>query len=387
MWDAQDACPMEKLGHIRVEGFRSIRELELELGDVTILIGANGSGKSNFVSFFNMLNFMLNESLQVYVGRRGGGASILHYGPKKTPVMRAELKFVGDAGTSEYGFTTAFASPDGLLFADEHVRFQRSDATQPYEQQLGAGHFETKLLAVSKEQDHSVRRQVARVFVSRLKELKVYHFHDTSEYAYIRMLQDVYRNRELLTNGGNLAAFLYMLQETKPQHFEQILSTVRLAVPYLNKFVLEPDRLDPKKIQLRWRDNHSDYEFGPHQLSDGSLRAIAMITALSQPEEMLPSVIFIDEPELGLHPAAIGIIANLVQEVSSKRQIVIATQSPRFLSEFTPDQVVVVQRNEDSKGFGESKYQRLSTNDLSAWLEDYDLGELYEKNVTGGWPQ
>lgn len=218
-------------------------------------------------------------------------------------------------------------------------------------------------------------------------ELQVYHFHDTSDTAYVRMPQDIARNRGLLSNGGNLAAFLYMLQETKPHHFQRILSLVHLAVPDLKKLILEPELLNPGKVQLRWRDSNPDYEFGPHQLSDGSLRAIALITALLQPEEWLPSVIFIDEPELGLHPAAIGIIASLVQEVSSKRQVVIATQSPRFLSHFSPDEVVVVQRAEDPTGYGESTYQRLSMDGLSAWLEDYDLGELFEKNVMGGWPQ
>lgn len=379
---------MERLRRIQVEGFRSIRALDLELGNVTILLGANGAGKSNFIGFFQMLNNMLSESLQVYVGRRGGGSSILHYGPKKTPVLRASLEFESESATSEYGFALAFASPDGLLFTNEHVGFKRRDADRPFINDLGAGHLETKLIvAAKKRMDEYGRREFASFFVDRLKDLQIYHFHDTSETASIRMSQDISRNRSLLSNGGNLASILYMLRETRPQHFDRIFSLVRLAVPYIKGFILEPDLLDPRRIQLRWRDKNPDYEFGPHQLSDGSLRAIAMITALAQPEEMLPSVVFMDEPELGLHPSAIGIIADLVQEVSLKRQVVIATQSPRFLSKFSPEQVVVVERNEDRQGFGESSYRRLSTEDLSLWLEDYDLGELFEKNVTGGWPQ
>lgn len=378
---------MEKLKRIRVEGFRSFRDVDVEFGNVTVLIGANGSGKSNFISFFQLLNFMLSESLQLYVGRRGGATALLHYGPRKSPVLQAELEFVSDQGKSEYGFSLAFASPDGLLFTDEHVGFQTSNAPNPFKRLLGAGHLETKLLAISRKQDMSVERRVAGVFVHRLKELQVYHFHDTSEASFIRTSQDVARNRELLSHGGNLAAFLYMLQQTKPQHFERILRTIQLIVPYLHKLVLEPDRLDPRKILLRWSDKSLEYEFGPHQLSDGSLRAIAMVTALLQPEELLPGVIFIDEPELGLHPSAIGIIASLVREVSSKRQVIIATQSPGFLAHFSPEEVIVVERREDNRGFGESTCKRLSKEDLSAWLEEFNLGELYERNVTGGWPQ
>lgn len=377
----------EKLRRARVEGFRSIRHLDLELGDLTVLIGANGSGKSNFIGFFTLMSFMLSESLQVYVGRRGGGSSILHYGPKRTPLLKAELEFAGDAGVSQYGLVMAFATPDGLLFTDEHVRFQRLGETTWFDKTLDVGGRETKLLAVSRVRTHSTARQVARIFVNRLKELQVYHFHDTSEHAYIRTLQDLDRNRDLMTNGGNLAAFLYMLRETKPRHYEHILSTVRLVVPFLRDLILEPDRLNPTRIQLRWRDDESEYEFGPHQFSDGSLRAIALVTALMQPDELLPSVILIDEPELGLHPAAMGVIADLIKEVSEKRQVVIATQSPPLLSAFSPDQVIVAERRTYENGFGESIYRRLSSDELSLWLQDFNLGELYEKNVTGGWPQ
>lgn len=378
---------METLTRLRIQGFRSIRDLDLPLGMLTVLIGANGSGKSNFIGFFNMLGYMLTESLQVYVGRRGGGSSILHYGPKRTPVMSAELEFKGESGTSSYGFTMAFASPDSLLFTDEHVGFQYPDKNRPYEGPLGAGHFETKLTAMAKDRATSESRKVARIFVNRLRELRVYHFHDTSEGAYIRTQQDLERNRSLMSNGGNLAAFLYLLQESKPHHFAQIIETVRLAVPYLKSLILEPDRLSARNIQLRWTDDNPDYEFGAHQLSDGSLRAIALITALLQPDEMLPSVIFIDEPELGLHPAAIGVVASLIKSLSSKRQVIVATQSPRFLAEFSPDDVVVAERKERPGGYGESTYRRLVSDDLLDWLEDYDLGDLYEKNVTGGWPK
>jgi len=384
-----NAVAMEKLKRVQVSGFKSIRELDLELGDLTVLIGANGSGKSNFVDFFNMLSFMLTESLQLYVGRHGGGSSILHYGPKRSPILRAELDFLDDRGTSEYGFTLAFASPDGLLFTDEHLGFRYVERVKPFEAVLGAGHFEAKLVDLGRNpgQMGATARKVSRVFVTRLRELRVYHFHDTSEQAYIRTKQDIDRNRDLMSNGGNLASFLHMLGYAWPHHYERIITTIRVAVPFLQGVVLEPDRIDPSRVQLRWTDRNPDYEFGPHQLSDGSLRAIALITALMQPDDLLPSVIFIDEPELGLHPSAVGLIGSLIKAVSAKRQVVVATQSPRLLAEFSPEDVVVVERHEDEKGYGESKFKRLTREELGAWLDDYDLGALYEMNVTGGGPQ
>jgi predicted ATPase len=378
---------MEKLTHLKVSGFRSLRSIDTPLGDLTVLIGANGSGKSNFVALFNMLSFMLSGSLQLYIGRKGGGSSILHYGPKVTPVLDVDLAFEDPTGQSRYGFSMAFASPDRLIFTDERVSFLTQGKATPYTETLGSAQTESRLIDKAALPDHSTSRQVARVFSNRLKELQVYHFHDTSETSFIRTSQDLHRNRALMSAGGNLAAFLYMLRQSRPAHYERILSTVRLVVPYLHDLVLEPDQLNAGRIQLRWRDRNPQYEFGPHQLSDGSLRAIALITALLQPDELMPAVIVIDEPELGLHPNAVATIAQLIKAASAKRQVIVATQSPKLVSAFEPEDIVVVERQEDEKGLGYSTLQRLSKESLGTWLEQYDLGQLYDMNVTGGGPQ
>jgi len=378
---------MEKLTHLKVSGFRSLRSIDTRLGDLTVLIGANGSGKSNFVALFNMLSFMLSGSLQLYIGRKGGGSSILHYGPKFTPALEVDLTFEDLTGQSQYGFSMAFASPDRLIFTNEQVSFQKRGNNTPYTESLGSAQTESRLIEKAALPDPSTSQQVARIFIKRLKELQVYHFHDTSENSFIRTSQDLHRNRALLSTGGNLAAFLYMLRQSRPAHYERILSTVRLVVPYLRDFVLEPDPLNTGRIHLRWRDGNPQYEFGSHQLSDGSLRAIALITALMQPDDLMPAVIVIDEPELGLHPGAVAIIAQLIKAASAKRQVVVATQSPRLVSAFEPEDVAVVERQEDDKGLGFSTLQRLSKDALGTWLDQYDLGQLYEMNVTGGGPQ
>jgi predicted ATPase len=377
---------MDKLKRLKVQGFRSIRDQTVEFSDLTVLIGANGAGKSNLIALFNMLNFILSESLQIYVGRKGGGSSILHYGQKKTPTMSVDLEFEGKS-VSHYGFVLAFAAPDRVLFTDEYVTFQRPQEASPFSRNLGVGQLETNLLMLSRNVDDRVARDVALQFVKRLRELQVYHFHDTSDEAHIRGGQQLDRNRFLMSTGGNLASFLYMLQTSRPEHFQRIVESIRVAIPFLKEFHLEPNRLDPSTILLRWRDRNPDYEFGPHQLSDGSLRAIALITALLQPEEFMPGLMLIDEPELGLHPSAIGLVASLIQAAAQKRQVVVATQSSRFLDEFAPKDVVVVEREEDDRGYGESVFRRLSKAELGDWLNDYDLGTLYEMQVTGGGPQ
>lgn len=370
--------PPARLSRLSISGFRSIAELDLELRPLTVLIGSNGSGKSNLIAFFNLLSALISGRLEAYVASRGGASSILHYGPKITPSLRGQLVF-DDAAM--YEFVLSFAMGDRLIVEDSAG---------------SAGALSHERLTFTLDQSESNLRHVAALpdapaglttqLLRRLEALRVYHFHDTSESARIRVTQDVGDNRYLRQHGDNLAAFLYMLRRDRPNHYENILSTVRLAVPFLQDFVLEPDPFRPS-IQLRWRDHSVDGEFGPHQLSDGSLRAIALITALLQPEELMPSLFIIDEPELGLHPAAIATVAQLIQAVSLKRQVIIATQSSRLIAGFAPEDVVVVERDIDDRGHGSSTFQRLSKEALGGWLEDYDLGQLYDMGVTGGGPQ
>ena len=380
------ATDKEKLSHVHIEGFKSIRELDIDLGNLTVLIGANGSGKSNFVQFFQMLNFMLSGNLQNFIGRKGGGQSLLHYGAKKTRAMDTSLAFQGADGWSRYEFSLSFAVPESLLFTNEQVVFQKLDAVMPFQRQLGSGHKETLLIDLATE-NSGVGSKVAQIFQKRLRAVQVYHFHDTTDEAYIRTRQDIDRNRFLMGDGANLAAFLYMLRGKWPDHYKRILATVQRVVPYLKDFILDPGPSRySRPIMLEWSDRSGE-EFGPHQLSDGSLRAVALITALMQPEELLPSVILIDEPELGLHPSAVGLISTLLQTTSLKTQVIVATQSPQLLENMTPEQVVVVERRELDNGRGESTFKRLNSDELAMWLEDYSLSELFEKNVTGGWPQ
>jgi len=377
----------ERFRRLTLEGFRSIRSLDLELGDITILVGANGSGKSNLISFFQLLQAALSENLRVHVGRKGGGSALLHYGIRHTQTMRASLEFTGpeEGGRSVYAFALAHAAPDSLLYTEETVILE--NLLGQLEQRLEAGHPESRVVAKASHADDAMVGKVCEVFHQLLYNLRVYHFHDTSDRSVIRASQELQDNQFLAADGANLAAFLYRLQEAQPGHYRRIVNTVRLAIPYFQDFALRPEALNPERIQLRWRDHDPDFELGTNHLSDGSLRAIALITALQQPEELLPSIILIDEPELGLHPSAVSLIASLIREVSSKRQVLVATQSPRLLSEFQPDEVVVTERVENAAGQGESQFHRLSREELGDWLKTYSLGSLYEMNVTGGGPQ
>ena len=214
-----------------------------------------------------------------------------------------------------------------------------------------------------------------------LDRFRVYHFHDTSPTAPIKRTADLHDNRHLREDGSNLAAFLYRLRRKEEESYRMIVRTVRLVAPFFEDFVLEPQALNEDKIRLEWRHRGSDAYFDASSLSDGSLRFIALATLLLQPTELKPHVILLDEPELGLHPYAITLFGSLVRQCSLKRQVVIATQSPTLLDHFEPEDVLVADRVD-----GRTELKRLDGDRLITWLEDYSLGQLWEKNEIGGRP-
>ncbi|MDH4225841.1 MAG: AAA family ATPase [Deltaproteobacteria bacterium] len=361
---------------IHIQGFRSIKEATVELDSLNILIGQNGAGKSNFVAVFKMLNEMMGERLQEYIGKTGRAQSLLHFGPKTTPHLEARLEFTLGKVVDTYSMRLAHAAGDTLIFTEETLSFHTKGFRQPKTDSLGAGHLETGLRDRNRRDTPTIG-----VFRKILNSCRVYHFHDTSATAGVRQHCYVDDNRWLMPDGGNLAAMLLRLREEDGgKAYQRIGSTIRLIAPFFGDFVLEPAGLK-RELLLNWRTKDSDQVFGPHQLSDGTLRAICLVTLLLQPEALLGGLLIVDEPELGLHPYALNIIASLFKKASHHSQILITTQSPTFLDHFDPEQIIVV----DLAG-KESKFTRPGPEHLAEWLKEYSLGEIWEKNVIGGGP-
>jgi predicted ATPase len=351
--------------------------MDLELHALNILIGANGAGKSNLVSFFKMLNEMMGGRLQQYVGTSGRAQSLLHYGSKVTPQIEARLEFEVDNGTDTYTMRLFHAAGDSLVFADETLSFHGTGFTAPRVASLGAGHQETRVT-----ESAEAGEATARTLRYLLNSCRVYHFHDTSATAGVRQYCYVGDNRLLMPDARNLAALLYRLRnDNSAAAYRPIVTTVRMIAPFFDDFDLEPTGPGKKEIILNWREKGSDQVFGPHQLSDGTLRTICLVTLLLQPASELPGLIVVDEPELGLHPYALSVLASLFNKVSHHTQVLISTQSSTFLDNFDAEDIVVVNRQGK-----ESTFARPVAATLEAWLEDYGLGEVWEKNVIGGGP-
>ncbi|QAT82712.1 DNA replication and repair protein RecF [Corallococcus coralloides] len=368
---------------IHVEGFRSLQNVDLEPGRVTVLIGANGAGKSNLLSLLRMVALMRTQSLRRYVGEAGGASALLHYGPKLTKALNIRLEFEQKTATNAYSARLGYAAGDTLLFLDEAVEHRRAGSDVTQLTSLGAGHKESILEEAAGEQGDPTAKAV-RWWLSKTN---FFHFHDTSFAAPLRQNSRQEDVRFLHSDGSNLAAYLRSLaiseEPARQAAWRRISQLVRRVAPFIKS--LQPTLVDPanpetSSVRLDWVDER-DQLFGPHHLSDGTLRCIALFTALGQPVDSLPAFLSIDEPELGLHPAALGILASLVRSTSTHAQILLATQSPALLDLFEPQEVVVTERAQ-----GATTFRRLDPERLKGWLEDYSLSELYDKNVLGGRP-
>ena len=366
---------MPRLQNVIVRGFRSIKEIDLELRPLNVCIGANGAGKSNLIEFFKMINEMMGGRLQQYIATTGRATANLHFGPKVTPQLEAELKFEAERGTDTYYMRLFYAARDSLIFADETLSFQAVGFDSPRQQSLGAGHQES-LVREFVEDEPLIN--TLRNFLNRCR---VFHFHDTSQTARIRGHCYVGNDRWLMPDAANLAAVLYRLKFSNETTYRRIVRNVAQIAPFFLDFDLEPSGPNGADILLNWRHRESDLIFGPHQLSDGTLRAICLIALLQQPVDDLPYLIVVDEPELGLHPHALELVAALFHAVSEHVQVLVSTQSSRFVDSFDPEDIVVVERRGEA-----TNIERPTTGVLDAWLEEYSLGEVWEKNVIGGSP-
>jgi predicted ATPase len=369
----------DALEKLTIKGFKSIQSLEdFELRPLNVLIGGNGAGKSNFIDFFRLLRAMMelslphlqNSSLKTYIADGGGSDDFLFNGPKVTSHIEAELYF----GMNGYRFKLVPTANETFVINDE-ARYYNKGTSGWWE--MGSGHTTPKLLQERQERGVAGRSSVASYVYDAIALWKIYHFHDTSSLAPMRRSESVDDYDYLRFNAANIAPFLLELKRNEAETYEQIIESVRLVTPFFKDFILRPNKQD--KVRLRWRQKGSDYPLKPYHLSDGTIRFICLATALLQPDP--PSTIIIDEPELGLHPYAIEILAELIRATSKRTQIIISTQSPALVDCFEPEDVIVVNRK-----IGASCFKRLDAKQLSTWLKDYSLGDLWRKNVVAGGP-
>ena len=373
---------MNAIDSVRITGFRSLANVEIEqMPRLAVLIGANGSGKSNFIRFFEMMSWMLrSRKLGEFVQKHGGADDQLFGGRNTSPRMEATITMRTDQGRNDYRFALVHAHPDRLVFTEEAFRFSREGlGTEADWQHLGSTHTEANLVEAAQSPDYAeVNQTTAWVIVNLLRSCSVYQFHDTSDGSNFKTRWDAEDCHYLRSDGGNLASILLRLERQDIRRFETICRHVGRVLPVFDRFQIEESY---GKASLRWTANWTDKTFGAHLTSDGSLRLFALTTLLNLPPEMLPDVLLLDEPELGLHPAGIALIGDMIRALSNERQVIVATQSPLLVDAFSLDEIVVLELRD-----GRTEVRQLDKNEYENWLEEYTTGELWQKNLLGGRP-
>lgn len=339
------------LHRIIIDGYKSIKHIDLSLRPINIFIGSNGVGKTNFISFFRLVNNIYEQRLQNYT-MQNRAESLLHYGLKHTKLIKGSLQFTDNT----YSFTLQPRDNGSMFLAEESDGIYRIE-NEP-ESHIKDSETDGKDLGC----------------------FRIYHFHDTSTGSPLRSDADINDNRMLKADGGNLPAFLYLMQQKYPKTLKRIEMTVRSVMPYFERFDLQPLPFGDK-INLVWNDvNSPDKYFSANDLSDGSIRFMALATLLMQP--VLPKVIIIDEPELGLHPVAIIKLSGLIKSAAARGcQIIVSTQSVNLISNFEAENIITVDRNN-----GQSVFNRLDSKELEKWLNDYSLGDLWTMSIINGQP-
>ncbi len=370
-----------RIEKLTIKGFKTIRELkDFDLKPLTILIGANGAGKSNFISFFKIMAHVMHEQLGLYVAKYAAGASNLLFDGKRTSPFEGAISINDGEWHNEYFFTLVFAANDTLVFGKEGYCYSTLNYdSKPLTWANGAVESNFAKYANESTPTSATDMKAAYKTYQLIQKIWVRQFHNTSFTSGIRAKSDISKTLYLEDEGANLPAFLYGLKTRQPQYYQRIVETTRLILPFFYDYVLEPEG---QGILLRWKEKNSDMLFSANMAADGMLRTMALVALLLQPEASLPDVLIIDEPELGLHPYAIEILGGLLKGASKLIQVIIATQSAQLIDCFEPEDVVVVERKNR-----ESTFTRLSGTKLEGWLEDYSLSELWRKNVIGGRPQ
>jgi predicted ATPase len=355
---------------LTIKGFKSIVNLEnFSLRNLNVLIGPNGAGKSNFVSFFSMMRELANKRLQNWIAKRGGADRLVSFGVAQTPSITSSVVF---RNGESYRFRLDVTDAGGFVFSDEEVDVPRERDTAIW--------GNTERLSAP-ESMFPKDDPAALVIFDAIRDWRVFRFHNVGELALVKRKGALHDCAFLRPDGSNLAAFLYKLLSNDPTTYRHIRGVIQLALPFFDDFVLEPEELESeeKLINLRWRQKKSDYVMWPHQLSDGAISFICLATALLQPNP--PATIIIDEPELGLHPYAISLLAALLRSTSLETQIIVATQSVGLVNEFLIDDLVIVERENDA-----TVLRHVREADFKNWLADYSVGELWNMNLLGGRP-
>lgn len=373
-----------RLNNISISHFKSIANVhELVLADLNVIIGANGAGKSSFISIFQMLENMSRRNFQNFCIDSGDANSLFFFEGAKSQPIKLGFDFKNGKIKTCYNLEIILSPKETALISQEYMEYDGdiiSDNEGTEDNPATGYRTESQLYRWGSDKK---RYKLHYPVCETINSWRTYHFHDTSIASFLRKSSQFGTDKNLLQTGENLAPYIFYLRERHPDIYTYLVSAIRCIAPFFLDFVFpytwEQARENNQKISLAWKQTCSERLMQPWQFSDGTLRFIALVVALIQPDP--PAIILVDEPEIGLHPAAISFISGLLHDASTRTQVIVTTQSPLMLENMDPHNIIVM-TSQNNK----SSCEKLDAKSLKTWLEDYTLCDLWMKGLLATGP-
>ena len=378
-----------EISKIKISGFRRLFSVDLQMKPFMVLIGANGVGKTSILDALSLLSDSASGELGNTISQWGGVANILTRDKSKSLSLSVDMKI------PEYkplNYELSFEpTATGYKISKEILSQYREDKSSPFlhidSTPYNIRYYDTEarsLLSPTWEHNHSETSlaQTPKMFLQPEELRKIlstanqYHVLDVSSRAPVKLPQTMKPADLPGIHGEDLIPYLYYLRESNQSRYEAIVDTLKAAFPDLETLGFPP--VASGMLTMTWHDKKFQKPLYMHELSEGTLRFIWLISLLQSPR--LSTITMIDEPEVSLHPELLSLLVDVMREASKRTQLVIATHSDRFVRFLRPEEVVVMDINED--GFAEATWA--NTMDLSNWLADYSLDEIWQMGAMGG---
>jgi len=406
--------------HIKIEGFRSFKKVELDLAPLSVLIGPNNGGKSNFLDLMSLMAEAGQGQLEEGIDSRGGFRGIAsgfrwlgevviefrfqaerlrRFSPYleipplpglpgiQEPDIRYMLAIASPAfGTSRVQVEEATERvlphqprPEVLMTrGKDGCAFRFIDPATGLETQESKALESESELAIFQVRD-LYRFPILYKLLKQFQEWTLYRDINVGPEAPMRLPRLVRPTVRLAPDGGNLSSVLNSIQQQHPGVWDEIVELLRIAYPDFKTITFPPEGGDGKVV-LRWWESPFEKEgVSANFLSDGTLKFLCLVAILKSPDP--PPLICIDEPEIGLHPDWIKLVAEMMQSAAARTQVIVATHSPQIIAELDPEQVIVTEKEN-----GETRLNRLERRDLEKWLKNFNLSELWLAGHFGGLP-
>lgn len=377
-----------RIKRIKITGFRRLRELDLTVRPFAAVIGANGVGKTSLLDAFTLLSAAASGDLNRLVSQCGGIGSLLTRGKSEDITLLVEMSVQGGVPL-EYEL---HLSPRGAGYSiAKEILSQRRDRPDPFTHIDSADgnvrYFETecrRLVRPTWEHDpmETSLSQVPKMFREPeefrriLASADMYHVLDVGPRAPVKMPQTMKPASLPGLNGEDLAPYLYYLREADRNRFDAIIDSLRAAFRDFEEMSFPP--VAAGTLAVTWKDRQFNKPFYMHELSEGALRFLWLVSLLHSPD--LAAVTMIDEPEVSLHPELLSLLADLMREASRRTQLIVATHSDRFIRFLRPEEVIVMDIGED----GCATAVWADSLDLDQWLSEYGLDEVWRLGRMGG---